>query len=223
MSAGDLDHPPRPTLIMSRQDTHGDGGTRSEGRPAVVIGTNRRDVFGRVKVSLVAAAAGSLIAMGVASPPAAAVTAHKWAQYSDSTGLISYELPSTWQVENEYNLTKVGFLSVPHPTYVEIAGAESPKLDGVPNPPSNYAFSETPGPWFMASVTTGASDAPPANDAYQIAPDGEVSLQQQLGLAPTMVSLTKPMAVSSGGLRGSDDRSEVIVPGAGDIEINGVV
>ena len=223
MAAGDLDHPPGPTLIMSRQDTHGDGGTRSEGRPAVVIGTNRKDVFGRVKVSLVAAAAGSLIAMGVASPPAAAVTAHKWAQYSDNTGLISYELPSTWQVENEYNLAKVGFLSVPYPTYVEIAGAEPPELDGVPNPPSNYAFSETPGPWFMASVTTGASAAPPANDAYQIAPDGEVSLQQQLGLAPTMVSLTKPVAVSSGGLRGSDDRSEVIVPGAGDIEINGVV
>ena len=188
-----------------------------------MIGPSRKDVFGRVKVSLVAASRRLSNSNGGGSAPAAAVTAHKWAEYADSTGLISYELPTAWQVVNEHNLAKIGFLSVPYPTYVEIAGAEPAELDGVPNPPSNYAFSETPSPWFMASVMTGASAAPPPNDAYQIAPDGEVSLQQQQGLAPTVVSLTKPVAVSSGGLRGSDDRSEVIVPGAGDIELNGVV
>lgn len=208
---------------MSHKNAHRNGGARFDGRPAAVIGTNGKDIFGRVKVSLVASAAGSLIVMGVASPPAAAATAHRWAQYSDNAALISYELPSSWQVENEYKLAKIGFLSVPYPPYVEIAGAEPAALDGVPNPPSNYAFSETPSPWFMASVMTGPSAAPPANDAYQVAPDGEVSLEQQQGLAPTVVRLTKPVAVSSGGFRGSDDRSEVIVPGAGDIELNGVV
>ncbi len=209
--------------MNTSKDTYRDGGARFDGGPAVVIRANRKAVFGTVKVSVVAAVAGSLIAMGVAPPAAQAVTAHKWAEYADNTGLISYELPTAWQVVNEHNLAKIGSLSVPYPTYVEIAGGEPAELDGVPNPPSNYAFSETPSPWFMASVMTGASAAPPPNDAYQIAPDGEVSLQQQQGLAPTMVSLTKPVAVSSGGLRGSDDRSEVIVPGAGDIELNGVV
>ena len=38
-----------------------------------------------------------------------------------------------------------------------------------------------------------------------------------------MLSLTEPEGVSSGGLRGSEDRSEVIVPGAGDIELDEVV
>jgi hypothetical protein len=165
--------------------------------------------------------AASLMAISVA--PAAAITPHKWVQYSDGTGLISYQLPSTWSVVSEHSLVKIGFLSAPYPSYVVIAGAEPAELDGTPNPPYNYAFSETPSPWFMTSVMTGISGAPPPKDAYEIASEGEVSLQRQQGLAPTLVSLTKPVAVRSGGLQGSDERSEVIVPGAGDIELNGVV
>ncbi len=211
-------------MIMNCKEACQAGGAPLEGRPAVVVATNGKDAFGRVKVGLLAAGiAGSLMAIWAAPPPAAAVTADNWAQYSDNTGLISYELPATWQVLSEHNLQKSGFLSVPYPTYVVIAGAEPSELDGVPNPPYTYAFSETPSPWFMASVSTGISAAPPPNDAYQVALDGEVSLQQQQGLVPTVVSLTKPEDVGSAGLRGSEDRSEVIVPGAGDIELNEVV
>ena len=64
---------------------------------------------------------------------------------------------------------------------------------------------------------------PPANKAYELAAEGEMTLQQGQGLYPRLVSVTKSVDVSSGGLRGSEDRSEVIVPGAGDIELDGVV
>ena len=59
---------------------HRDAGASLEGGPAVVIATNGVGCFWQVKVSLVAVAAGSLIAMEVAPPPAAAVTTHKWAK-----------------------------------------------------------------------------------------------------------------------------------------------
>jgi hypothetical protein len=146
-----------------------------------------------------------------------------WSTYSGKKANISYELPSTWQVEGEAAMEKTGFLTDPYPGYALLAGAEPAKLDGVPNPPSGYAFSETPWPWFAVIVETGNSAAPPPEDAYELAPEGEATLQQQQGLEPSVVSLAKPLAVSSGGLRGSWDRSEVIVPGAGDIEMDEVV
>ncbi len=147
----------------------------------------------------------------------------RWAEYSSEAGRISYELPSAWNVQNEHSLQKAGDLSAPYPTYTLIAGAEPATLSGVPNPPYGYAFSETPSPWFLVVVKTGTSAAPSPSNAYQLAPDGEASLQEQGGLAPRVVSLTQPLDVSSGGLQGSEDRSEVIVPGAGDIELNEVV
>jgi hypothetical protein len=51
----------------------------------------------------------------------------------------------------------------------------------------------------------------------------EAGFQQEQGLYPRVVDLTEPADVVSGGLQGSEDRSEVIVPGAGDIELNAVV
>ncbi len=143
---------------------------------------------------------------------------------SDSRTLISYELPASWQVQNEHYLEKIGFISAPYPAYISIGGAEPPELDGVANPPNNYAFSETPSPWFMASVITGPAAAPPPADAYRLAPDDEVRVQeQQSGLVPAVTSVTRVVDVSFGGLKGSEDRSEIVVPGAGAIELNGVV
>ena len=147
----------------------------------------------------------------------------RWAEYSSQAGRISYELPSAWNVQNENKLQEVGELAPPYPAYTLIAGAEPAELGGVPNPPYGYAFSETPSPWFLVVVKTGTAAAPSPSRAYQLAPAGEASLQEQEGLAPRVVSLTQPLDVSSGGLRGSEDRSEVIVPGAGDIELNAVV
>jgi hypothetical protein len=146
-----------------------------------------------------------------------------WAQYSGKTDPISYELPSAWQVQSEYSIEKTGYLHPPYPPYIMIAGAEPLELDGVPNPPSVYAFAETPSPWFMVLVETSTSPAPPAEKAYELAPEGEMTLQEGEGLSPTLISLTKPIVVRSGGLRGSQDRSEVIVPGAGNIELDEVV
>ena len=147
----------------------------------------------------------------------------RWAQHSCKRAFISYQLPSIWQVESEATLEKVGYLSDPYPTYALLAGAEPTKLAGVPDPPSDYAFSETPSPWFMVLVTTGTSAAPAPQDAYELAPEGEVTLQQEQGLDPSVVSLTKPVEVGSGSMHGSQDRSEIIVPGAGDIEMDEVV
>jgi hypothetical protein len=146
-----------------------------------------------------------------------------WAHYSSTSDPISWELPSTWHVQSEYSLEKAGYLHAPYPAYTLIAGAEPAQLDGVDNPPSIYAFSETPSPWFMVSIESGTSSAPPAAEAYELAPDGEMTLQQEQGLEPRLVTLTKPASVSSGGIRGSQDRSEIIVPGAGDIELDEVV
>jgi len=147
----------------------------------------------------------------------------RWAQHSCKRAFISYQLPSMWQVESEATLEKTGYLSDPYPTYALLAGAEPTKLAGVADPPSVYAFSETPSPWFMVLVTTGTSAAPAPQDAYELAPEGEVTLQQEQGLDPSVVSLTKPVEVGSGSMHGSQDRSEVIVPGAGDIEMDEVV
>jgi hypothetical protein len=146
-----------------------------------------------------------------------------WAQYSSEKELVSYQLPSAWQVQTESDLERVGYLSAPYPAYTLIAGAEPATLAGVPNPPFGYALSETPSPWFMVLVETARSPAPPPEKAYELAPEGEVTLQEEQGNDPSVVSLTKPRAVSSGGIRGSQDRSEVIVPGAGDIELDEVV
>ena len=146
-----------------------------------------------------------------------------WSLYSSEKELISYRLPSAWQVQNEHNLERAGYVSAPYPAYTLIAGAEPATLAEVANPPSDYALSETPSPWFMVLVETATSPAPSPGTAYELAPEGEVTLQEEQGLRPSVISLTGPEDVSSGGLRGSEDRSEVIVPGAGDIELDEVV
>jgi hypothetical protein len=153
---------------------------------------------------------------------ATVVTQSSWREYSNKTGLISYQLPSGWQAENEHNLEKAGYLFAPYPTYEVIAGAEPRTLAGVPNPPADYAFSETPSPWFMAFVVTGRTPAPLPAVAYKLAAEGEMTLQQQQGLNPSLVNLSAPEDITSGGVRGSEARSEVIVPGAGQIELKEV-
>jgi hypothetical protein len=75
----------------------------------------------------------------------------------------------------------------------------------------------------MVLVETATSPAPSPGTAYELAPEGEVTLQEEQGLRPSVISLSEPEGVSSGGVRGSEDRSEVIVPGAGDIELDEVV
>jgi hypothetical protein len=146
-----------------------------------------------------------------------------WTQYSSGSDPISWELPSSWQLQSEHSLEMTGYLQAPYPTYTLIAGAEPARLDGVANPPTDYAFSETPSPWFMVLVEGGATAAPPAAKAYQLAPEGEMTLQENEGLQPRLVSVTHPVNVTSGGIRGSQDRSEVIVPGAGAVELDEVV
>ncbi len=159
--------------------------------------------------------AAALSAGGVAHSP--------WSQYSCDKELISYQLPSAWQVQNEHNLEKIGYLSAPYPAYTLIAGAEPATLAGVPNPPSVYTVSETPSPWFMVLVETATSPAPSPEKAYELGPEGEMTVQEEQGLDPSVIDLTQPRGVSSGGIRGSEDRSEVIVPGAGSIELDEVV
>ena len=163
------------------------------------------------------------IAVWAAALSAVSAAHGPWSQQWSETALISYQLPSAWQVQNERNLEKIGYLSAPFPAYVLIAGAEPATLAGVANPPSGYALSETPSPWFMVLVETAASPAPSPEKAYELAPQGEVTLLEGQGLDPSVASLRKPLDVSSGGIRGSEDRSELVVPGAGDIELNEVV
>ena len=162
-----------------------------------------------------AISAAALLAVSAAHAP--------WTHYAGERERISYELPSAWQVQKEDNLEKIGYLSAPYPAYTLLAGAEPPRLAGVPNPPSGYALSETPSPWFMVLVESATSPAPSPEKAYELAPEGEVTFQEEQGLDPTVIRLTKPLYVSSGAIRGSTDRSEVIVPGAGDLELDEVV
>ncbi len=166
---------------------------------------------------------GLMLALSAAALSAGNVTHGQWAEYSYERGAISYLLPSTWQVQDEVSLETIGYLSAPYPAYTLIAGGEPATLDGVPNPPSVYSLSETPSPWFVVVVVTGTSAAPSPEKAYELAPEGEVTLEKEQGLHASAVRLTKPLDVSSGGVGGSEDRSEVIVPGAGDIELDGVV
>ena len=163
------------------------------------------------------------LAVSTAALLAVSASHGPWTRYSSEKELLTYQLPSAWQVQNEQNLEKIGYLSAPYPAYTLIAGGEPARLAGVPNPPSDYALSETPTPWFMALVETAASPAPSPATAYELAPDGEVTFQEEQGLHPNVISLTEPERVSSGGVRGSEDRSEVIVPGAGDIELDEIV
>ena len=163
------------------------------------------------------------VAIGAAVLSAGGVAHSPWSQYSCEKELISYQLPSAWQVQSEHTLEKIGYLSAPYPAYSLIAGAEPATLAGVPNPPSDYALSETPSPWFMVLVETATSPAPSPEKAYELGPEGEVTFQEEQGLDPSAVSLTQPRDVGSGAFRGSEDRSEVIVPGAGDVELDEVV
>ena len=163
------------------------------------------------------------LAISTAALLAVSAAHGSWSQYSCEKELLSYQLPSAWQVQNEHSLEKIGYLSAPYPAYTLIAGAEPATLAGVANPPSDYALSETPSPWFMVLVETATSPAPSPAKAYELAPAGEATIQEEQGLHPKVLSLTEPEGVSSGGLRGSEDRSEVIVPGAGDIELDEVV
>jgi hypothetical protein len=165
----------------------------------------------------------TLIFACAAPGPAMAFARNSWTRYSNGIGLISYQLPSSWQVQSEHDLETFSYFSSPYPTYAVIGGAEPATLDGVANPPSDYAFSETPSPWLMVLVVTGASAAPSPEEAYQIAPNGLLTLQVQQGLDPRIMEVTKPIDVSSGGLEGSEDRTQVVVPGAGDLELNEVV
>ena len=75
----------------------------------------------------------------------------------------------------------------------------------------------------MVLVETATSPAPSPEKAYELGPEGEMTVQEEQGLDPSVVDLTQPLDVSSGGIRGSEDRSEVIVPGAGSIELDEVV
>ncbi len=154
---------------------------------------------------------------------ASSVTHSTWSSYGSTRDLFSFEIPSAWQVQGERSLENTGYLDGPPPVYALIAGAEPAQLSGVANPPTDYAFSETPGPWFMALIQTGTTATPSSGGAYQLAPDFEVALQESEGLDPSVISLTRPVDVRSGRVRGSQDRSEVIVTGAGDIEMDEVV
>ncbi len=221
---------PRPT--GSQAKSAASPKVRSQGRPGLPVypsrpGRGSREQGPRTRGLAVAAPNTKVIAalltvLTWTALSGVSVAQSPWTQYSCRKAIISYELPSTWQVEKQATLEKARYLSYPYPTYALLAGAEPAKLDSVPNPPSIYAFSETPSPWFTVLVVTGKSAAPSPEDAYELAPEGEMTLQREQGLHPTELSLTKPVQVSSGGLRGSQDRSEVIVPGAGDMELDEV-
>lgn len=166
---------------------------------------------------------GLALAVFAAALSLSGATQGSWYKYSGKGALISFELPSAWQVQSERTLEQNGYLVPPYPAYAVVAGAEPPTLAGVPNPPSGYAFSETPSPWFTLLVETATSPVPSPNEAYTLAPLAEVILQRSAGLDPQVRSLSRPVEVSSGGIRGSQDRSEVLVTGAGDIELDEVV
>ena len=76
---------------------------------------------------------------------------------------------------------KIGFLSAPYPSYVVIAEPSLQNWTAHPILPTIMPSLKA-SPWFMTSVMTGVSGAPPPNDAYEIASEGEVSLQRPQGL-----------------------------------------
>ena len=113
------------------------------------------------------------LAIWAAALSAVSAAHGSWSQYSYGRELISYQVPSTWQVQNERSFEEIGYLSAPYPAYTLIAGAKPVTLAGVPNPPSGYALSETPRPWFVAVVETATSPAPSPERAYELAAEGE--------------------------------------------------
>ena len=61
------------------------------------------------------------LAIWAAALSAVSVAHGSWSQYSYAGELISYQLSSSWQVQNERSLEEIGYLSAPYPAYTFIA------------------------------------------------------------------------------------------------------
>ena len=116
------------------------------------------------------------LAISTAALLAVSAAHGSWSQYSCEKELLSYQLPSAWQVQNEQKLEKIGYLSAPYPAYTLIAGAEPARWPACPTLLLITPYRKPPRPWFMVLVETATSPAPSPATAYELAPEGEVTL-----------------------------------------------
>jgi hypothetical protein len=164
-----------------------------------------------------------------------------WLSYSDRDGLVSYELPSSWNVQTEPDLESSQVISPPYPAYMLIAGDEpailsraafestygeacptGPQGHTCPYPPSDYALHPVGQPWFEVLVTTEpVEELPSVAQAYDAFPTYIEELWEMEGVRPVKgVDLTKPVEVHNGGLAGTQARIEIEVKARPSTEVN---
>ena len=91
---------------------------------------------------------------------------------------ISFDVPRSWVVDDEQELSQVGFIVPPEPLYALVA---SPAKT-----PAFMAFNPSPVPWLFVTVETDHDLLPPSQ-LYELAPQYLEELATQSGPASTEV------------------------------------
>ena len=117
---------------------------------------------------------------------------------------ISFDVPRAWVVDDEQELSQVGFIVPPEPLYALVA---SPAKT-----PAFMAFNPSPVPWLFVTVETDHDLLPPSQ-LYELAPQYLEELATQSGPASTEVKTLVPdHPVHQGGLSGSAGALTVVSP-----------
>ncbi len=117
---------------------------------------------------------------------------------------ISFDVPGAWVVDDEQELSEVGFIVPPEPLYALVA---SPAKT-----PAFVAFNPSSVTWLFVTVETDHDLLPPSQ-LYELAPQYLEELGTQSGPAATDVKTLMPHhPVHQGGLSGSAAALMVVSP-----------
>jgi len=129
-----------------------------------------------------------------------------------SAAQISFDVPKTWVVENEQQLSVAGFIVPPDPLFALVA---SPLQAS-----SSFVLEASPAPWLFVTVEDVPNVVPPAQ-AYELVP--QYLMGAEAGYSDADVkTLVAHHAVHQGGLSGST-AALMIVSSAGSTSFDEVV
>ena len=143
------------------------------------------------------------LALGLAGALVSAPVTNELHEYS-KPAQVSFDVPGSWVVDDEQELSQVCFIVPPEPLHALVA---SPAKT-----PAFMAFNPSPVPWLFVTVETDRDLLPPSQ-LYELAPRYLEELGTQSGPASTEVKTLIPHhAVHQGGLSGSAGALTVISP-----------
>ena len=138
---------------------------------------------------------GRLLCLGPLRRPRLSAPATNELHEHSKPAQISFDVPGSWVVDDEQELSQVGFIVPPEPLYALVA---SPAKT-----PAFMAFNPSPVPWLFVTVETDHDLLPPSQ-LYELAPQYLEELGTQSGPASTEVKTLMPHhPVHQGGLSGS--------------------